>query len=185
MTGMSRSDAPVAIEGDGLELRKRELGGDMTAAFVRLAKGPTSVRRSSACPTTASPARTGATCCPDGCACTPGPDPRTTRQVRPSTGARGTHRKRSRTPSTSTSPPHGSSGPSSSTSRANDMGAWRRPARRRTGAWPASRSRAAGTAPTSQSGSWAPAACRRSGSRPPDRRRRSLSIDGRVAALYP
>lgn len=75
MTGMSRSDAPVAIEGDGLELRKRELGGDMTAAFVRLAKGPTSVRRSSACPTTASPARTGATCCPDGCALHTGSGP--------------------------------------------------------------------------------------------------------------
>jgi hypothetical protein len=39
MTGISRSDAPVAIEGDGVELRMRELGGDMTAAFVRLPKG--------------------------------------------------------------------------------------------------------------------------------------------------
>jgi hypothetical protein len=39
MTGISRSDAPIAIEGDGVELRMRELGGDMTAAFVRLPKG--------------------------------------------------------------------------------------------------------------------------------------------------
>ena len=39
MTGISREDAPVAIEGDGVELRMREIGGDMTAAFVRVPKG--------------------------------------------------------------------------------------------------------------------------------------------------
>ena len=39
MTGISRQDAPVAIEGDGVELRMREVGGDLTAAFVRLPKG--------------------------------------------------------------------------------------------------------------------------------------------------
>lgn len=39
MAGISRSDAPIAIEGDGVELRIHELGGDMTAAFVRLPKG--------------------------------------------------------------------------------------------------------------------------------------------------
>jgi hypothetical protein len=39
MFGISRGDAPVAVEGNGVELRMREVGGDMTAAFVRLPKG--------------------------------------------------------------------------------------------------------------------------------------------------
>ncbi|MER7106145.1 hypothetical protein [Streptomyces sp. NPDC000229] len=39
MTGMTREDIPVAIEGDGVELRMREAGGDMTVAFARLPKG--------------------------------------------------------------------------------------------------------------------------------------------------
>lgn len=39
MTGIARADAPIAIEGDGVELRMREVGGDMTAAFVRLPEG--------------------------------------------------------------------------------------------------------------------------------------------------
>ena len=39
MSGISRDDAPVAIEGDGVELRMREVGGDMTVAFVRVPKG--------------------------------------------------------------------------------------------------------------------------------------------------
>jgi hypothetical protein len=39
MTAISREDAPVAIEGDGVELRMREVGGGMTAAFVRVPKG--------------------------------------------------------------------------------------------------------------------------------------------------
>jgi hypothetical protein len=39
MTGISRPQAPVAIEVPGVELRMREVGGDMTTAFVRLAAG--------------------------------------------------------------------------------------------------------------------------------------------------
>ncbi len=39
MTGISRPDAPIAIEGNGVELRMREVGGDMTASFVQLPKG--------------------------------------------------------------------------------------------------------------------------------------------------
>jgi hypothetical protein len=32
---ISRANAPVAIEGDGVELRMQELGGGMSTAFVR------------------------------------------------------------------------------------------------------------------------------------------------------
>jgi hypothetical protein len=39
MKAVAREDAPVAMEGDGLELRKREIGGGMTTAFVRVPKG--------------------------------------------------------------------------------------------------------------------------------------------------
>ncbi len=39
MAGITRQEAPVAIEGPGVELRTREVGGGMTAAFVRLAAG--------------------------------------------------------------------------------------------------------------------------------------------------
>ncbi|MEU0666818.1 hypothetical protein ABZ508_05540 [Streptomyces lavendulocolor] len=39
MTGTTREDTPVAIQGDGVELRMRETGGDMTVAFVRFPKG--------------------------------------------------------------------------------------------------------------------------------------------------
>jgi hypothetical protein len=39
MKAISRADTPVAIEGDGVELRMQKLGGGMTTAFVRLAKG--------------------------------------------------------------------------------------------------------------------------------------------------
>jgi hypothetical protein len=39
MTAITRLEAPVAIEGDGVELRMQEIGGDLTAAFVRLPKG--------------------------------------------------------------------------------------------------------------------------------------------------
>jgi hypothetical protein len=38
-TALAREDVPVAIEGGGVELRMREAGGGMTAAFVRLPKG--------------------------------------------------------------------------------------------------------------------------------------------------
>jgi len=39
MKAISRAQAPVAIEGDGVELRMHELGGGMTTAFVRLPQG--------------------------------------------------------------------------------------------------------------------------------------------------
>jgi hypothetical protein len=39
MTGISRPQALVAIEGPGVELRMRDVGGDMTTAFVRMAAG--------------------------------------------------------------------------------------------------------------------------------------------------
>ncbi|MGW6862642.1 hypothetical protein [Streptomyces xanthophaeus] len=39
MVATTRDGAPVAIEGDGVELRMKELGGDMTVAFVRLPEG--------------------------------------------------------------------------------------------------------------------------------------------------
>ena len=39
MTALTRTDTPVAIEGDGVELRMRDVGGDMTVAFVRFPKG--------------------------------------------------------------------------------------------------------------------------------------------------
>ncbi|MBQ1098733.1 hypothetical protein KBY55_22350 [Streptomyces sp. b94] len=41
MTAAKRNDTPVAIEGNGVELRTLEVGGDMTAAFVRLPQGAT------------------------------------------------------------------------------------------------------------------------------------------------
>ncbi|MCX4691692.1 hypothetical protein OG447_04480 [Streptomyces sp. NBC_01408] len=39
MVATTREGAPVAIEGNGVELRMKEVGGDMTVAFVRLPKG--------------------------------------------------------------------------------------------------------------------------------------------------
>jgi hypothetical protein len=39
MKAVTRTEAPVAIEGDGVELRTKELGGGMTTAFVRLPAG--------------------------------------------------------------------------------------------------------------------------------------------------
>ncbi len=39
MTAVTRDQAPVAIEGDGVELRMKEIGGGMTTAFVRVPKG--------------------------------------------------------------------------------------------------------------------------------------------------
>ncbi len=39
MTGISRQEASVAIEGAGVELRIRDIGGDVTTAFVRIAAG--------------------------------------------------------------------------------------------------------------------------------------------------
>ncbi|MEU9250218.1 hypothetical protein AB0D66_00025 [Streptomyces sp. NPDC048270] len=39
MTAMKREQTPVAFEGDGVELRMKELGGDFTVGFVKFAKG--------------------------------------------------------------------------------------------------------------------------------------------------
>lgn len=39
MKAISQADAPVAIEGDGVEMRIQELGGGMSTAFVRVPKG--------------------------------------------------------------------------------------------------------------------------------------------------
>ena len=39
MKATLREDAPVVIEGDGLEVRTRELGGGMTAGFFSVPKG--------------------------------------------------------------------------------------------------------------------------------------------------
>jgi len=38
MQSLIQQDVPVAIEGEGVEVRKTEVG-DMTASFIRLAKG--------------------------------------------------------------------------------------------------------------------------------------------------
>jgi hypothetical protein len=39
MNAVRREDVPVAIEGDGLEFRRQEIGGDLTVAFVHVPKG--------------------------------------------------------------------------------------------------------------------------------------------------
>jgi hypothetical protein len=39
MKALTRAEVPVAIEGDGVELRMAEIGGGMTTAFVRVPKG--------------------------------------------------------------------------------------------------------------------------------------------------
>ncbi|MET7594561.1 hypothetical protein ACWERY_35485 [Streptomyces sp. NPDC004082] len=39
MTATTRSETPVAIEGGGVELRTREIGGDMSVAYARFPKG--------------------------------------------------------------------------------------------------------------------------------------------------
>lgn len=39
MTATTRDQAPVAFETDEAQLRTKELGGDITVAFVRFAKG--------------------------------------------------------------------------------------------------------------------------------------------------
>jgi len=39
MKAIRQADAPIAIEGDGLEFRAAELGGGMSTAFVRVPKG--------------------------------------------------------------------------------------------------------------------------------------------------
>lgn len=39
MTATTRDQAPVAIAGDGVELRLKEIGGGFSVAFMRLSKG--------------------------------------------------------------------------------------------------------------------------------------------------
>ena len=39
MYALTREETPIAIEGDGVDLRKQEIGGELTVAFVRLPKG--------------------------------------------------------------------------------------------------------------------------------------------------
>jgi len=39
MKAITKADAPVAIAGDGVELRTHELGGGMSAVFVRVPAG--------------------------------------------------------------------------------------------------------------------------------------------------
>jgi hypothetical protein len=39
MKAVRREEVPMAIEGDGLEFRKQEIGGDMSVAFVHVPKG--------------------------------------------------------------------------------------------------------------------------------------------------
>lgn len=39
MRALSKQDVPVVIEGDGVELRLREIGGGMSASFIRLPAG--------------------------------------------------------------------------------------------------------------------------------------------------
>ncbi|WP_371578755.1 hypothetical protein [Streptomyces sp. NBC_01314] len=39
MTAVTRTEAPVEIEGDGLEVRIQEMGGGMSVAFLKLPKG--------------------------------------------------------------------------------------------------------------------------------------------------
>ncbi|WP_326688492.1 MULTISPECIES: hypothetical protein [unclassified Streptomyces] len=39
MTAITSNDTPVAVEGEGVELRLGEIGGDMSVAFIRLREG--------------------------------------------------------------------------------------------------------------------------------------------------
>ena len=39
MKAVARQDVPVVIEGDGVEVRVQEIGGGMSASFIRLPKG--------------------------------------------------------------------------------------------------------------------------------------------------
>ncbi|MGX6742029.1 hypothetical protein [Streptomyces xantholiticus] len=39
MTATTREDTPVVLEGGGVEVRMKEIGGDMSVAFLRLPKG--------------------------------------------------------------------------------------------------------------------------------------------------
>jgi hypothetical protein len=39
MKALTRQEVPVVIEGDGLEVRLKEIGGGMSTSFIRLPKG--------------------------------------------------------------------------------------------------------------------------------------------------
>ncbi|MFF9913843.1 hypothetical protein [Streptomyces sp. NPDC013457] len=39
MTGFTREDTPVAMEGDGVEVRLKDVGGGMTLGFIHLPAG--------------------------------------------------------------------------------------------------------------------------------------------------
>ncbi len=39
MNAVTRNEVPVAIEGDGVEFRRMEIGGDLSVAFVHAPKG--------------------------------------------------------------------------------------------------------------------------------------------------
>ncbi|MEJ7875294.1 MAG: hypothetical protein WKF62_01430 [Solirubrobacterales bacterium] len=39
MKATTREEAPIVLEGDGLEMRLKEIGGGMSTAFVRVPKG--------------------------------------------------------------------------------------------------------------------------------------------------
>lgn len=39
MQALSRSEVPIVIEGDGVEVRLREIGGGMSTSFIRLPQG--------------------------------------------------------------------------------------------------------------------------------------------------
>lgn len=62
MTAVTRTDAPVEIEGDGVELRMRDIGGGTEVAFVRFPKGTDMRRPSRTSPTACARSPTGATC---------------------------------------------------------------------------------------------------------------------------
>jgi len=109
MKAVRREDAPVAIEGDGLEFRRQEIGGNLTVAFVHVPEGA-DLR----------PALAGLP--EDLCQCPHWgylikgrvkmhtPDGTTSmRKAKRSTGLRATLPRRSRTPTTSISHPLGNS----------------------------------------------------------------------------
>ncbi|MBT2675509.1 hypothetical protein J7E95_32890, partial [Streptomyces sp. ISL-14] len=39
MTAAARNDVPVALEGDGVELRIKPMGGGMSVGYIRLPQG--------------------------------------------------------------------------------------------------------------------------------------------------
>ena len=62
MTAIAREEAPVQIDAGGVELRTREIGGDITVLFVRAPAGMDLGHCWSDCPTTSASVRTGDMC---------------------------------------------------------------------------------------------------------------------------